>query len=86
MKDFEYPATELPWRFDWPWQCLGGWLFHRWTHHSHNRFTVGIRILGFTKICWIWTIEEQKAKVQYTINREKAMITLEKFCQGTFES
>lgn len=83
MKHFQYPATEHPWRFDLPWQCLGSWFFYHWTHHGNNRFTVGFRVLGFTKIYWVWTIEEEKAKTQYTINQKKAFETLEKFLTST---
>ncbi len=83
MKYFQYPFTELPWRFDSPWGCLGGWFFHRWTHHHLHRLTIGFRVLGFTKIYWVWTLEESKAKIQYIINREKAFENLEKFLTST---
>lgn len=81
MKHFKYPATELPWRFDWPWQCdkgLKGWLFYNWTFHSNNRFTVGFRVLGFCKIYWIYTVKEEEARRQYTENMERGLAALEK--------
>lgn len=86
MKYFKYPATELPWHYHWPWQCdkgLKSWFFYNWTFHSSNRFTVGFRVLGFTKIFWVWTIEEGKAKLQYIINQEKGLQALEKFLTST---
>lgn len=79
MKHFNYPSTELPWRFDWPWQSAGNWFFLNWTFYSKNRFTVGFRILGFTKIYWVWTIKEEEARKQYSENLQKTVSMLEQF-------